>query len=256
MNVAHQIDIVRYRARASMASEARKTYLNFLWWIIDPLLTMAVFYLVFSVVLQRGGPDFPIFLIVGLVAWQWFGNTVGSAANSISGSGSLISQVNFSKLVLPLTIILINSYKFALVFCVMILLLWVAGYPPSVHYVALVPLILLHVLLIYGASALVATVVPIVPDLNYVISNLMRAMMFLSGIFYSIETIPESIRSYFLLNPMVSIIHSYRQILIYEQWPSLDYLSYAIVATLVLAPLSTLMLRSLEPQFARLIVQR
>lgn len=252
----HYWDIVVFRARTTMASEAAKTYLNFLWWIIDPMLTMAVFYLLFAVVLQRGTEDFIFFLMIGLVVWQWFGNTVGSAALSIQQSASLISQVNFPKVLLPLTVVLTNTYKFLFVAGILLIVLWLAGFPPSPSYLALLPLLLMQLLLIYGASTLVAALVPLVPDLQYVVSNLLRAMMFLSGIFYPLSAVPPSLQPAFLLNPMLSIINAYREVLMHQSWPDLANLSYAIGTTFLLVVLATILTRSLDKRFARLVVQR
>lgn len=252
----HYWDIVEFRARTAMASEAAKTYLNFLWWIIDPMLTMAVFYLLFAVVLQRGTEDFVFFLMIGLVVWQWFGNTVGSAALSIQQSASLISQVSFPKVLLPLTVILTNTYKFLFVVAILLAVLWLAGFPPSPSYLALLPLMLLQLLLIYGASTAVAALVPLVPDLQYVVSNLLRAMMFLSGIFYPLSAVPPSLQPAFLMNPMLSIIDAYREVLMHQSWPDLANLRYAIGATLLLVVLATILTRSLDKRFARLVVQR
>ena len=252
----HYWDIVAFRARTTMASEAAKTYLNFLWWIIDPMLTMAVFYLLFAVVLQRGTEDFVFFLIIGLVMWQWFGNTVGSAAPCIQQSAALINQVDFPKVLLPLTVILTNTYKFLFVAAILLIVLWLAGFPPSASYLALPPLLLLQLLLIYSASTVVASLVPLIPDLQYIVSNLLRAMMFLSGIFYPLSAVPPSLQPVFLLNPMLSIIEAYRQVLMHQAWPSLANLQYAIAATLVLAVLATVLARSLDKRFAQLVVQR
>ncbi len=252
----HYCDIVVFRAGTAMASEAAKTYLNFLWWIIDPMLTMAVFYLLFAVVLQRGTEDFVFFLIVGLVVWQWFGNTVGSAAPSIQQSASLISQVSFPKVLLPLTVILTNTYKFLFVSGILLIVLWLSGFPPSASYLALLPLVLLQLLLIYGASTAVASLVPLIPDIQHIVSNVLRAMMFLSGIFYPLSAVPPGLQQAFLLNPMLSIIEAYRQVLIHQAWPDFENLQYAIGVTLILAVLATLLTRSLDKRFARLVVQR
>ncbi len=255
-SLRHNLSIIAFRARATMATEASRAYLNFLWWIIDPLVTMAVFYIVFSVVLDRGTEDYPVFLIIGLVIWQWFGNTVANAAHSIQQAGSLINQVRFSKIVLPLTVVLSNTYKFFFVLGVLLGVLWLAGYRPAASFIVLPLLIGLQLLFIYGASVLVASLIPLLPDMQYIINNVLRAMMFLSAIFYPITVIPEAFQSWFLLNPMVSIIDAYRQILMYQQWPQLGDLLYAIVVTLLMAATATILIRLLDARFARLIHQR
>ena len=254
--LGHQWNIVVFRARISMRAETSKTYLNFLWWVIDPVFTMAVFYVVFAVVLKRGTEDYPIFLIVGLVVWQWFGNTVISAVPSVHQAGSLINQVRFPKVVLPLTVVLTNTYKFLFVTSILVVLLWALGFTPTDAYLALPLLMLLQLTLIYGACVLVAAMTPLLPDLQYIMNNLLRAMMFMSGVFYPISAIPERFQVFFLFNPMVSIIDAYRQVLMYEQWPSFSNLTYAVFVTAVVAIGGSVLIGALDSRFARLIAQR
>ena len=249
-------NVTVFRARTVMRAEAARTYLNFLWWLLDPLLTMAIFYFVFAMLLRRGTENYVVFLIVGLVVWQWFGNTVGSAAQSIQQSGSLINQIRFPKVVLPLTVILANTYKFLFVTTLMIPALWFSGFVPTLSYLALPALILLQLLLIYGVATILASLIPIVPDLQYVLSNFLRALMFLSGIFYPASVIPENFQTLFWLNPMASIVDAYRQVLIYGQWPDIGSLANATVISIALAVIASVLISILNPRFARLIVQR
>ena len=217
---------------------------------------MTVFYVVFAVVLERGTEDYPIFLFIGLVVWQWFGNTVASAMPSVHQAASLINQVRFPKVILPLTVVLTNTYKFLFVMSILTVLLWVSGFPPASAYVALPLLMLLQLLLVYGASTLVASLTPLLPDLQYIIGNLLRAMMFMSGIFYPIAAIPEKYQMLFYLNPMVAIIDAYRQVLMHGQWPSLQSLAYAASVTVAVAVGASVFVAAMDSRFARLIAQR
>ena len=252
----HHADIVVFRARAAMLSETSKTYLNFLWWIIDPVFTMAVFYVVFAIVLQRGTEHYPVFLMTGLVVWQWFGNTVSSSVPSVHQAESLINQVRFPKVLLPLTVVLTNTYKFAFVMSILMVFLWISGFPPTLPYMALPLLMLVQLSLIYGASTLVASLTPLLPDLQYVIGNLLRAMMFLSGIFYPISAIPEQYQALFLINPMATIIDAYRDVLMYGHWPSISDLAYAVAISIAVAIGASLFVTAMDSRFARLIAQR
>lgn len=254
--LCRQFEIILFRARALMAAEVAKTYLNFLWWVLDPLVTMVVFYVVFAVVLERGTEDYPVFLIVGLVVWQWFANTVASSSGAIYQAASLIGQVRFSKVVLPLTVIAVNTFKFLFVFLVLVLILWVTGYGPSASYFALPFLILLQLLLIYGVATLLAALMPVLPDLQYVIGNVLRAMMFLSAIFYPVTAIPEEYRSLFNFNPMVPIIDGYRSVLMLAEWPNMPSLVYAGSGAVLLAVGATVIVKALDPHFSRLVAQK
>jgi len=221
-------EVVLFKAFAKLRVEASRYYLGFLWWVFHPLLTMAIFYLVFHVLLQRGEPDYVAFLLIGVTTWHWFSNTISHSMNSIWGGGSLMSQVDIPKVVFPCVIIVLDTIKFSFVFLILLIFLIIYGHTPDVKYISL-PLILLVQLLVITAGAfLVAAVVPFMPDLEYVFGVLLRLMLFLSGIFYSSERIPEKYKEYFYLNPMANLIESYRAVMMKHDWP--DWTSLGLVA--------------------------
>ena len=90
-----QRQVAYYKAKIHLQAEASKTYLSALWWAIEPIISMAIYYLVFKVIFQRGTDDFVPFLLIGLVSWQWFSNSVTHCANSINGNTTLVTLLNF-----------------------------------------------------------------------------------------------------------------------------------------------------------------
>lgn len=109
----------------------RPEHVNFccLWWVIDPILSMAVFYLVFSVMLQSGTEGFVAFLLSGLVIWNWYRQSISNAGGAILTGQGLMGQVHVPKLVFPATTLLTDLTKFALVFVLLLVFLWLSGYP-------------------------------------------------------------------------------------------------------------------------------
>ena len=84
------MDIVLFKAYADLRAERERTYLGFVWWIFEPLTYMFVLWLAFDVILSRGGEGFVLFVLVGLVPWQWFKSTVTHGANSVLAARKLI----------------------------------------------------------------------------------------------------------------------------------------------------------------------
>jgi ABC-type polysaccharide/polyol phosphate export permease len=143
-----------------------------------------------------------------------------------------------------------------MVFSVLLCVLYVAGFKISFAYVYLLPVIVLQLVLIYGVSLLVACAIPLIPDLQFVVSNLIRAMMFLSAIFYPITAIPEAYQHWFLANPMVPLIEAYRQILLHGQPPDLSLLLNTALFSAIFAALGTIAITRLDPYIARILSQR
>jgi len=250
------LQLIFFRAHTSLTAEAAKTYLSFLWWIIDPVISLCVYYFVFSVILERGVGDYVSFLLVGLVVWQWFSTSISNSTNSIENAGSLISQIRFPKAILPMTVVLVNTYKFSLILLVLLGYLLARGYTPSIEYVALVPIFSVLLVTIFATSIVVACIVPLVPDLQFIVVNLVRATMFLSAIFFPIAAIPMPYRDYLMLNPMVSIIESARVVLLENSWPNWDLLIYPSLLSVVLLVFAIWLSRKMDQRFARILAQR
>ena len=116
-------DLILYKTLADLRAEAARTYIGFLWWVLDPLIFMAIFYVVFGLLLRRSTPDFVPFLLIGLVSWRWFQNTITHSATSILGGRSLMQQVYVPKIIFPLVIILTDLVKFGLVLMLLLIYL-------------------------------------------------------------------------------------------------------------------------------------
>ena len=244
-----KIELIVFRAYAHLRSEAERTYIGILWWILDPIIFMLIFYVVFALLLQRHTNDFVSFLLVGLVVWRWFQNTVAPGSASIMFGKSLMNQVYLPKIIFPLVSIIADLFKFSLVFLLLLIYLWIRGYSPSWPYLALPLVLILQFTLIIGTTLVAAAFVPMLPDLRNVISHLLSLMLYLSGIFYDGTTIPERFRTYYYLNPMANLIEAYRAILLNGQWPEWQALFYVGLTGAVLTLLGYKLIAHFDHQY-------
>ncbi len=221
------LDILFFKTYADLRAEAAKTYLSFVWWILDPVLYMLVFYVVFGLLFHRGKePGYIPFLLSGVTVWKWFDSTVRSGANAILSNANLMSQVFIPKIIFPSISILNNTVKFLFVLAVLVLFLQIYGLGINLAYLSIPILFFVQLLFISACTLLLAAFVPFMPDIIMLISYALTLLLFLSGIFYSVDRIPEAYQSYFYINPMVSIIEAYRDVLLHARWPNWQALSY------------------------------
>ena len=214
------LDLLLYKTYADLKSEASQTYLSFLWWIIEPVLYMTVFYVVFGLLFQRGGGvDFIPFLLCGLTVWKWFDSTVRTGANSIRANSGLMRQVYLPKILFPTITILQNSLKFIIILTLLLIFLQIYGMGVGITYLALPVLILVQLIFISACTYILAALVPFLPDIAQFIGNGLVMLMFMSGIFFSGESVPPAYQPYFYLNPMANLVESYRDILLFHRWP-------------------------------------
>ncbi|TVR64840.1 MAG: ABC transporter permease [Candidatus Competibacteraceae bacterium] len=246
-------ELVRYKVAADLRAEAARTYLGFLWWVLDPVIFMLIFYVLFGLLLQRGGEHFVQFLLIGLVTWRWFHITVFNGANALPAGHGLIHQTYLPKLLLPLVAILTELTKFAVVLALLLVFLWVSGFGPSPAWLALPALLLVQLALICGVTLLLAALVPFLPDLKPLIGHVLQMLFFLSGIFYDPAEIPEAYRGYFLLNPMAALIDAYREVLLHGRWPGGWMLPSIAVLAAVLIVLAVAILHRYDRLYPKLI---
>ncbi len=213
------LELVFFKAYCGLKSEAARTYFSFLWWILEPLLSMIVYYVIFGLLFPRNSDDFVAFLLIGLVTWQWFANSIRHGMNAILANGHLTTQVYLPKEIFPAIEIVMDLIKFGFVFVLLIIFLWSCGLSPNLAYLALPCVLLLEFMLLLGFANTVASFVPFFPDLRLIIDVLLNLAFFLSGVFFSIDSIPTQYRSYFYLNPMANLIEAYRTILMDGAWP-------------------------------------
>ncbi len=236
MNINREFDLIFYKACAELRAEASRTYAGFLWWIFEPLISMSIYYLVFSFILARNIENYPVFLCCGLIPWRWFHSSVMCGANTVASSRTLMQQVDIHKLVFPCTSLLSNTFKFLVILGLLIAFVLLSGYPINIKYAAIPILALVQGAFITGCTLWCAAIIPFFPDFRLLLLNILHLMMFMSCIFYKIERVPENLRALFLLNPMTGIITAYRDIFLNEQWPNWIHLAgVSLFSTLLIA---------------------
>ncbi|MBS0569617.1 MAG: ABC transporter permease, partial [Proteobacteria bacterium] len=218
----------------------------------EPAMNMATYYLVFAVVLKTGQRDYVPFLLVGLTLWQWFKSGVSHGGQSIWQQLGLIRQVRLPLQVFPSVQILADTVKFAFILALLLVILWAYGYKPNVTYLGLVPVLLVELIFTAAAAYLVAAVMPFVPDLRFVIEQVLQVVMFVSGVVFSLDSIPPGIRHWFALNPIVELIDAGRDILMYARWPDWVALGRVTLVSLAFFALGSWLIRHFTPRYVKL----
>ena len=249
-------DLLLYKTRANLRAEVSQLYLNFAWWALEPLFSMAVFYVVFGIFMNSSTPHFALFLLIGTTQWQWFSATVLHASTSISGAGALIQRVSLPKVFFPLEIFLQDSFKHLFVLALLGLFLCLSSVPVTSAWLALPVVLALQGLLILTCSILFAGLVPFLPDLRFILGTVMNVLFFVSGIFFNINAfvLPQHTK-WMYCNPMAGILREYRQIIINGQWPDWGYLAGVFAGVLVLLALALYLVFRLDKQYPRICQQ-
>lgn len=252
--------LIRYLVQADLKKKGADTLLGNLWWVIDPLLQMAVYVILVSVIFQRSQPDYPLFVFAAILPWKWFTSTVTDAIASVTSQDRLIRQVQFPKIVLPLAAVSsgIVSFAFGLIPLVALLVLF---YPArATPYALLIPAVaVVQFVFTVAVAFLVAAANVFFRDVSNVARHGLRMWFYLSPALYSIDQVHQIAGRYPLigqvmsLNPFAVLFESYRDV-VYEgtapQWAALLAL---LAASLVFVAMTTFVFKRLEPRFAKVL---
>ena len=212
------VELLRFRelAWALMVRDIkvryRQTLIGIAWAALKPFLTMVVFTIVFSRIVQvpSGDHPYPVFLYAALLPWQFFSNSLTSAANSVMGSRDLITRVYFPRLIIPIASVGAGLVDMLVSLGVLGLLMLFYGVALTPALLAVPVLMLLVVLVALGAGIMVAALSVAFRDFIHLLPFTLQLWLFLTPVVYSTDIIPEDLRWLALLNPMTGLTEGFR----------------------------------------------
>lgn len=223
-------------ARARLHAEVSAMRLNWGWWILEPVLQMLVYVLIFGYIFRARTEYYPAYVFTGLTLWRFFSSVATSSSRVIRSNKSILQRVYLPRFTLLVTLVLYNGFKMLISFAVVIVLMIWYRIQLSI-YLLYVPLFLILLcVLTFGISSIIAHIGVYVDDIQNLLPILLRLMMYFTGVFYSIEDrIPGKIGELILhLNPIAYIIDSIRKLLLFRSPVSLTWFFIWLALGLIL----------------------
>lgn len=252
MKLINCFELVWYKAGVDIKSEVARSYLGFLWWVIEPIMYLGAFYILFVLVIQRGGPDFVPNFLCGAVVWKWFASGLSSGGAAIISNKGLLQQVYVPKFIFPVIAVLGSTARFIPVFTIFIMFLVMYGIPVHETWLLVPVVIFVQFCLVIAIGMLVGAVTPFLPDLKVAIDNGMMFLFFISGVFFNINEVSEPLRSYLMLNPMAGLIDEYRNIMIRGIWPDMERLMIILLSAMATGALALFLLKRLDHKYGKI----
>jgi lipopolysaccharide transport system permease protein len=247
------IELITYRAFADFRSEVSRMYLGVLWWVLEPMMYVSVFYLVFGVGFRQSSPIYVPFLLCGLIVWKWFDSTVRTASGTIAQSVGIMSQVYLPKMVFPLITVVTNCLKFLIILVVFLIFLHIYGIAAQASWLWVLALIPLQLVFVASVALLAAGLVPVLPDIGHAINYGMTFLFFASGIFFNVADMSPGAQHILWFNPALQLIELYRSVLLYGTGPSLEAVGYIAIWTAVFGLLSAALYKKMDRVYPRLV---
>ncbi len=229
MTLSQYFRLIDVQARMLLKADASKFVLGYLWWFLEPMMWVGVFYVVFNLILDsdaRSGTDFILFLACGKFAFIWFSKTVLQASSSIVANKSLVGKINVPKTLFPMATIQESLYRQSAVYLFLFIILIAFGYPVTLSWLWMFPVVIVYYLVIVACSFIGAYLVCMVRDFSKFIPLGMTFLLFTSGIFWDVRSIgsPEKAELVLALNPIAFLLDAHRQVLMYDAAPDVAHL--------------------------------
>lgn len=244
-----------YAARADLRTEVADSYLNWIWWILDPLCMMLIYTFVFGVVFKISEPYFPIFVFIGLTTWEFFSRGINNSVINIKVNRNIISKVYIPKYILLIEKMMVHAFKMFISFGIVIAMMIFYRVPPSINWLY-VPLIILDLFMMTFAIGVHLQHFGVyVSDLKNLTQIVLKMVFYLTGVFYNIEKrIPGRIGSFLLnSNPTALILDSLRKALIYDQTPHVWKLIIILLVSIVIAYIGIVRIYKYENSYAKVV---
>ena len=247
------LETILFRSSSEMRAEVAAGSMGMFIWILEPLLYLSAFYIIFSALNLRGGKDAVPFLLIGLIVWKWFAYSVYRGAFSIMLAAAIMQQIHVPKYIFLVSTLLSGFYQFLIVFVFLILFLLLYGIEPNWGWLNLTVVIFLQFFLIMGIAGLFAVLLPFATDLQVVISNGLTLIFFMSGIFFDVSSLSEYYQRILYLNPMVSIIETYRDILLTGHIHNWSSLGIVAIVTIILIAITIYLIRKWDKVYPKVL---
>ena len=235
---------IHYAVRATKAdlkTEVSNSYLNWIWWVLQPICFMLIYVLVFGVFFGMKENYIACFVFMGITIWNFFNNTIKASVKIVRANKSVISKVYLPKFILILVEMMTNGFKMAISFLIIIVLMIIYGVPLSWNIFMIIPILIILFLFTYAISCFLMHFGVYVTDLKNIVDIVLRLLFYLTGVFYNImKRIPDPYNEWLVrLNPIAMIIYGFRQSVLNSQMPDLLMLGIWFVVSLLLAAWGT-----------------
>ncbi|MFT3731943.1 MAG: ABC transporter permease [Hyphomicrobium sp.] len=196
-----------------IAVRYKQTVIGAAWAVIRPLLTMIIFTVLFGKLAKLpsdGNVPYPILVFAGMLPWFLFSSILSEASNSLISSAHVISKVYFPRMIVPASAGVVALVDFLANLAILVGLMAWYGYLPNWHVVFLPLFIVLAVLASLGPALLITALNVKYRDMRYIIPFVIQFGLYVSPVGFSSEVVPESMRIWFSLNPVVGVIDGFR----------------------------------------------
>ena len=252
----HYRDLIWLFVKRDFVTFYKQTILGPIWYIIQPLINTIVFTIIFgnlAKISTDGIPPF-IFYLTGTVAWSYFASCITLTSNTFNKNADIFGKVYFPRIAIPIANVIISLLQFFIQFTVFLLFLVYFKSQgsliyPNIYILALPLIILQMAVLGLGFGILISSLTTKYKDLTFVMSFFVQLWMFATPIVYPLSIVPEKYKFYVALNPMTSIVETFRGAFLGVSSIELTHILISVLFTISIFFLGLLLFNRVEKSF-------
>ena len=225
-----------YAAKTDLKAEVANSYLNRLWWLLEPLFSMLVYVIVFGQVMGRGLDNYAAFIFSTLLMWNFFNKTLNYSVKLVRTNRDILSKVYVPKFIILLSNMFLNLFKLFFSMIILVIMLFVFRIEIGINIIWVIPAYAGLILLAFGTGMIFLHFGVYVDDLAYAVTILLHMLMYLSGVFYEVmATLPAPLNTLLMcLNPVAIYLDTMRNALLYNTVANLPFLGIWFAISFIL----------------------
>lgn len=230
-------DMINSMVRRDLRGRYKGSVIGFFWNFINPLCQIVVYYVVFSQIFRNGIDKFHVFLIVGMMPWNFFSESLAQGAGSIVSQADMTKKIYFPREVLPISSVTSRFINLLLTFIIIFAITIASNVPLNPTALLCLPLVLIVQYILCLGFALILSIIDVYfRDVEYMTGVFLMAWIWLTPIMYTYESIENVPWLHWIVgrNPMTPIITSYQNIIYYHRMPDLTALSHSAIFAIIL----------------------
>ena len=249
-NLYQYRELLKTNIQKEIRGKYKGAWLGVLWSFLNPLLMLAVYAFIFPLIMGRDIPNYPVFLMVALLPWNFFTTTIASSSFSVISNGNILKKVYFPREIIPISVVASCVVNFLISCLIMVLFLLGSGVGISIHVLLFPFILLIETILLLGCALFLSSATVYVRDLEHIVNVIIMAMFYATPVVYSLDMLPPKYQAILMLNPMTTIINSYRDILFYHRLPNFTNLGIIFLVAIIIFTIGLVTFKKLEKNFA------
>lgn len=214
-------ELLKTNVKKEIRGKYKNSFLGVLWSFLNPLLQIAVYAIVFPLILKVEQENYVIFLCTGLIPWTFFSTAINRASFTIIENGNIVKKVYFPREILPISVVTAEAINF-LISTIIIIGFVIFGGLGITSAIICYPLVfIVQYLLVLGISFIISSITVYFRDLQHLIGVALQLLFYATPIVYASNSIPENFEWILKLNPMTYVINGYRDIFYNQTIPEL-----------------------------------